>query len=155
MDTSSPAPEPAIEWPQHVGPYHLSLAQWLRWASGQLKDLSAKVQMLEINYPEAVPISERFPSRRPVPNGRFERLEEQVFGYVFPRGSNEPWAPKPLPHANGHTEPRLVALEKTFDTAFTRIRDLEFKMQALEMKVEEPVAERTRHRKQSRRPSPP
>ena len=50
MDTSSPAPEPAIEWPQHVGPYHLSLAQWLRWASDQLKDLSAKVQMLEINY---------------------------------------------------------------------------------------------------------
>jgi len=133
-----------------------------------------RVEKLAENYPEAVPIGHGY---RPVPhaNGRLEALEGQVFGHVFQKG--QPWAPKPLPHANGHLEARVVALEAavapagsvSLPTRFheyellqnSRARNMNIKLfkqerriAALEKKLEEPVAERTRYRKQSRRPSP-
>jgi len=144
-----------------------SLNSFRNWCQQTFKYISDKVQALDNNmakeHSEVVRLAEGMAACRvPRAQPRLEALEVRVFGQ--PSGTH-------VPGSTGGLLARVAALETTcedvdfpriathfddkYDAAFTRIRFLERKMKALEMKVEPPVADRTRYRKQPRRPSPP
>ena len=155
---------PPIQYVPIYEPTSGSLSAWARWCQQHLKDLSVKVQGLEKNYSDPpdlikqmarIEIGEAMLACRvPHAQPRIEALETQLLGQ--PSGTH-------IPGSTGGLLARVAALEaavapagsvslptrveQDYANQLKRIRDLEARVDHLELNASEPVADRTRGRK--------